>query len=182
MATCAPALREAPTDVDLAPLLREVTGGRYDIAVVLTAVAMTSLCEAADHLGVLQNLREALGRMMLACRGPKPLLVLRRLGACPEIVTTPPHTSTELIEALTAAPCWRTSSPHVSRSRSDGKTCSVWRSSRSGWCSCCSSSRRVTRRSCQPLARRASIGTRSRTQMRCGSARSTASPLVVTSD
>lgn len=100
---CAPALREAQTDIDVAPLLADLTAGRFDIAVVLTAAAMTTLSDTAERLGLLPSVRAALGRMTLACRGPKPQLVLRRLGVCPEIVTGPPHTSAELLEALTAA-------------------------------------------------------------------------------
>lgn len=100
---CAPALREAQTDVDLAPLLADVIAGRFDVAVVLTAAAMTTLCDAAERLRLLPDLREALGHMVLACRGPKPQLVLRRLGVSPGIVTATPHTGAELIEALSEA-------------------------------------------------------------------------------
>jgi uroporphyrinogen-III synthase len=101
---CAPALREAPTDVDVTPPLADVTAGRFDVGVVMTAAAITALCDAADRLRVLPALREALARMTLACRGPKPQLALRQLGVRPAFVTVPPHTSGELIDALTGAP------------------------------------------------------------------------------
>lgn len=100
---CAPALREAPTDLDVAPLLADVIAGRHDVAVVLTAAAITGLCDAAGRLGVLPALRDTLGRMTLACRGPKPQLVLRQLGLRPALVTEAPHTSAELVDALSAA-------------------------------------------------------------------------------
>lgn len=98
---CAPALREAPTDVDLAPLLADVIAGRYDVAVALTAAAVNVLCDGAERLNVLPSLREALTRMTLACRGPKPQLALRKLGLRPTLVTAAPHTSAELVDVLT---------------------------------------------------------------------------------
>lgn len=100
---CAPALRETPSDMDVAPLLADVIAGRYQVAVALTAAAVTALSEAADRRGVLPALCEALGHMTLACRGPKPQLALRRLGLRPTIVTATPHTSVSLLDALSGA-------------------------------------------------------------------------------
>lgn len=100
---CAPTLRETPTDVDVAPLLTDVIAGRYDAAVMLTAAAITALCDAAQRLSVLPALGGALAHMTLACRGPKPQLALRQLGLRPALVTAAPHTSAELIDALAGA-------------------------------------------------------------------------------
>lgn len=100
---CAPALREAPSDMDLTPLLADLVAGRYQVAVALTAAAVTALSEAADRRGVLPALCEALGHMTLVCRGPKPQLALRRLGLRPTIVTATPHTGVSLLDALSGA-------------------------------------------------------------------------------
>jgi uroporphyrinogen-III synthase len=44
-----------------------------------------------------------LQRLRLACRGPKPIAALKRYGLRPSVTTEKPHTSRELLQALTAA-------------------------------------------------------------------------------
>lgn len=100
----APSVREVPLDVDAAPLLARIVEGRYDIAVLLTAVAFTGLCDAAERHGVLPALRDAFGRLIIASRGPKPQLALRRQSLSATVVSRSPHTSAELLEALAERP------------------------------------------------------------------------------
>lgn len=97
---CAPAVREVAIDADIAPLLTRIVEGRYDIAIVLTAAAFATLCDEADRQGRLSDVRDALAGMLIACRGPKPQLALRKQSLSATVVTAPPHTSADLLEAL----------------------------------------------------------------------------------
>ena len=101
---CAPAVREVTIDTDTAPLLARIVAGQYAIVTVLTAAAFTTLCEEADKHGCLDEVRSALQRTIIACRGPKPQLALRKQGLSAGVVTQPPHTSGELLDALTGTP------------------------------------------------------------------------------
>lgn len=103
IATCAPAVREAAVGADIRPLLSAIIEGRYGVAVLLTAVAFTALCDEADRLGMLPMLREAFGRMIIASRGPKPQLALRKQSLSASVISRSPHTSAELLQALAAS-------------------------------------------------------------------------------
>lgn len=101
---CAPAVREVTIDADTSPLLARITAGHYEIVTLLTAAAFTTLCEEADRQGRLDAVRAALQRTTIACRGPKPQLALRKQGLAAAVVTQPPHTSVDLLDALADTP------------------------------------------------------------------------------
>lgn len=97
---CAPALREAPVDGDAAGLVTSIVAGRFDAVVVLTATAFNALGDAALKFGLQPDLVYALGRMAIVCRGPKPLLALRRHQLQAAVVSPAPHTSDDLLRVL----------------------------------------------------------------------------------
>lgn len=99
---CVPSVREVLRDTDLGPLLTRLTGGGFDIVVSLTAAASDALFSEATRHNVLDEVIAALKHTTLACRGPKPMLSLKRRGLTPQIVTGKPHTIDELLEALSA--------------------------------------------------------------------------------
>src|SRR5687767_6060776 len=99
VAICAPAVRERPVD-GAVPVVERVIDGSFDIAVVLTGAGASALLDEAGRVGSLRDVVLAMKAMTIACRGPKPLSVLRRHGILPDIVTARPHTSKELLEAL----------------------------------------------------------------------------------
>jgi uroporphyrinogen-III synthase len=101
--TCAPAVREVAVGDDIRPLLSAIIEGRYRIAVLLTAVAFTTLCDEAERHGQLPDLREAFRRMVIASRGPKPQVALRKQSLSANVISRSPHTSAELLEALAAS-------------------------------------------------------------------------------
>src|SRR5262249_9055401 len=70
------------------------------MVVILTGAGATALFAEADRAGVLPALLDAMGQTTIACRGPKPLAVLRKHGLTPSIATTKPHTTNELLGAL----------------------------------------------------------------------------------
>jgi uroporphyrinogen-III synthase len=95
-------VQEVRRTADVQPVVERLVGGGFDAIVILTAAAADALFVAAAGYGVLQETIVALQRMTIACRGPKPLLALRRRGLSAHIVTDKPHTADELVGALDA--------------------------------------------------------------------------------
>ena len=97
---CAPAVRERPSAADAGPIIDRVMAGEFTVAIVLTGAGVSALLAEAESRQSLEGVRQALGRTTLVCRGPKPLTVLRQHGLSASVVTTRPHTTRELLEAL----------------------------------------------------------------------------------
>jgi uroporphyrinogen-III synthase len=97
-----PSVREVLRDDDFGPTLERLVAGDFDLVVVLTAAACEALFVEAQRRGQLAAVTDSMGRATIACRGPKPLLVLRRHGLVPQVVTAKPHTTAELLDALDA--------------------------------------------------------------------------------
>lgn len=102
-AVCIPAVVEveAPAD-DVATPLRALCGGEVDLVILLTGVGTARLYRQAVALNLGDAYLEALRRLPVAVRGPKPTAVLHRWGIRPTIVAPSPHTTTELCQALSA--------------------------------------------------------------------------------
>jgi uroporphyrinogen-III synthase len=98
----APAVREVPSGAPDAhrSTIDRLIAGSFSVVVILTGAGATTLFAEADRAGVLPALLDAMGRTTIACRGPKPLAVLRKHGLTPSIVTKQPHTTNDLLEAL----------------------------------------------------------------------------------
>jgi uroporphyrinogen-III synthase len=77
-----------------------VIADAFSAVVILTGAGATALFAEADRAGVLPALVDAMGRTTIACRGPKPIAVLRKHGLTPSIVTAKPHTTNDLVKAL----------------------------------------------------------------------------------
>lgn len=100
----APAVREVPTGEDAAPVLQRLVGGTFQMVVVLTGAGITALLREAERLEMLDAVKTQLEQTTIVCRGPKPLTALKRYGLKAQIVTPKPHTTKELIEALSDEP------------------------------------------------------------------------------
>ena len=96
----APTVRERPRLDEVGGFVDGLKADRFRVAIFLTGVGATTLFQDAERRGELPGVLDALAKLTLACRGPKPLAVLRRSGLTPSIVTVKPHTTTELLEAL----------------------------------------------------------------------------------
>jgi uroporphyrinogen-III synthase len=96
----APAVRERPTRDDAGPLLTRIVRGQFPIAVAFTGAGVTALFEEAERRGIRGELRRAMSAMTIVCRGPKPLIPLKREGLNASLTTVKPHTSGELLDAL----------------------------------------------------------------------------------
>ena len=97
---CVPSVREVLREGDFGPMLERLVHGEFDMVVVLTAAACDALFAEAERRGVLNGVVAALQRSMLVCRGPKPLVPLKRRTLVPQVVTRKPHTTDDLLEAL----------------------------------------------------------------------------------
>jgi len=98
----APAVREVPSGAPDAhrSTIDRVIAGAFSVVVLLTGAGATALFAEADRAGVLPALLDAMSRMTIACRGPKPIAVLRKHGLTASIVAPKPHTTNDLVEAL----------------------------------------------------------------------------------
>lgn len=100
----APAVREQASHEDTGPILDRAIAGTYQAVVALTGAGVTALFGEADARGRLAELREAMSRMTIVCRGPKPQAAFKRHGLSVSVVTAKPHTSEELLAALAGMP------------------------------------------------------------------------------
>jgi uroporphyrinogen-III synthase len=100
----APTVREVPVLDDVSTFLDGLATRRFDVAIFLTGVGAAALFAEAERQARLPDTLAALRETIIACRGPKPLAVLRRQGLTVRIVTDKPHTSRELLDALLAVP------------------------------------------------------------------------------
>lgn len=95
----APAVREVP-DAEFGARIDALAAGRFSVTIFLTGVGVSALLREAENRGCLREILGALGRATVACRGPKPTAVLKRHGLRAQIVSTKPHTTRELLDAL----------------------------------------------------------------------------------
>ena len=98
----APAVREVPRLEEVAAHVMQLAAGDYQVAIFLTGVGAAALFREAENLGQLPAALRALETMTVACRGPKPLTVMKRFGVAVQVLTAKPHTSHELLTALEA--------------------------------------------------------------------------------
>jgi uroporphyrinogen-III synthase len=96
----APSMREVPRSEDVQTFMEGVTSGRFAAAIFQTGAGATALLRDAEAAGQLPAVLDGLRKIMVACRGPKPLSVMRRNGVPVQIVTEKPHTTRELLQAL----------------------------------------------------------------------------------
>jgi uroporphyrinogen-III synthase len=102
--TTAPAVREVSRPDDAARVIDQLTTHAYGLVVVLTGAGISALIDEAARQGRKEPLLNALAGTTIACRGPKPLTVLRRHGLSAFIVTDRPHTTSELLFELDRVP------------------------------------------------------------------------------
>ncbi len=96
-----PAVREVPR-ADLTPARRaldRICAGGADVIAFLTGVGARAVLDLAAREGQADALARALGRMLVAARGPKPVAVLRAAGVRVDVTPDPP-TSEALLAAL----------------------------------------------------------------------------------
>lgn len=100
----APVLQEVyNTDTpEVAGLIRDLCGGRVDVAVLQTGVGTQALFGAADALGCKDELLASLEHATVIARSPKPAAVLRRNKVRIDLMPPEPYTTEDLIESIAA--------------------------------------------------------------------------------
>jgi uroporphyrinogen-III synthase len=98
----APSLREVPLEDqrEVFAFGEALLGGECDLLVLLTGVGARALVQSLGTRWSKEAIVNALGRIPLACRGPKPVAVLKELGLKPSITAPEPNTWQQLMAAL----------------------------------------------------------------------------------
>jgi uroporphyrinogen-III synthase len=98
----APSMREAPlTDQHEALAFGEALLARhYDIVILLTGVGTRMLIAALSERWPRDDVVEALGRLTLVCRGPKPVAALKEVGLVPAVTVPEPNTWRDVLSEL----------------------------------------------------------------------------------
>jgi len=98
----APAMREVPiaANPEVLRFAEELFAGRIDVMIFLTGVGARALLSAVEEKYPADHFFQALRKIPVVARGPKPLAVLREWSV-PVAVTAPePNTWRELLQAL----------------------------------------------------------------------------------
>jgi uroporphyrinogen-III synthase len=96
-----PLLEEKPVEnrQELEDFVRQVTSGSLDAMIFLTGVGARFLVSASESAGLKDQFLEALNRLTVVVRGPKPVAALRQLGVHIDVIPDNPTTE-GVIEAL----------------------------------------------------------------------------------
>jgi uroporphyrinogen-III synthase len=98
----APALREVPLEDNREALQfgERLLAGQVDMLILLTGAGLEMLLSVLQTVHPLETIKEALGKITLVARGPKPAAVLRGLGLAPQLTVPEPNTWRDLLKAL----------------------------------------------------------------------------------
>ena len=102
----APALREVPLDrnEEAFRFAERLIAGDFDMVILLTGVGTRQLIKALSSRYPVERITEALSRVTLVARGPKPSAALRELGLCADIIAPEPNTWRELMSKIEGRP------------------------------------------------------------------------------
>ncbi len=98
----APAVGEIACHDDLRTFVDGLTDRRFSIAVFLSGAGPARLLAEAERRGRLAEVVAALRQVTIASRGAKPVAALKRYGLRAQITTAPPHTTREILGALSS--------------------------------------------------------------------------------
>jgi uroporphyrinogen-III synthase len=98
----APSMREAALADNAAAITfaERLFAGEFDMVILLTGVGTRQLQRVLGARYSESALSDALRRVTIVARGPKPVAALREMGLTPAVVAPEPNTSRELLEAL----------------------------------------------------------------------------------
>ncbi len=99
----APSMKEVPLEANQDAFLfaERLFAGEFDMVVLLTGVGTRYLAKVIASRYPEPAFAEALGKLTIVARGPKPVAALREMGLKPAIVAPEPNTWRELL-AVTA--------------------------------------------------------------------------------
>jgi uroporphyrinogen-III synthase len=97
----APSVRERPleTNPQAAEFARELIAGEYDMLILTTGVGTRYLLDVVSASGAIEPFLQALRRVRIVSRGPKPASVLNELKIPVSVNVPEPNTWREVLEA-----------------------------------------------------------------------------------
>lgn len=104
--TVVPSMREVPLEDNHEALdfMRELIAGQIDAVIFLTGVGAQVVLRVAESTNQRDTYLDALKKVPVVARGPKPVSVLRPLGVPIALTAPEPNTWRELVRALDANP------------------------------------------------------------------------------
>lgn len=101
----APALREvrSPASPETLAFAEQLASGGVDLVLLLTGVGTRALAEEIAPVLPRDRFAEALGRVRVIARGPKPALALREMGVADFLAVPSPNTFREVLAELDRA-------------------------------------------------------------------------------
>ena len=84
--------------------VERLEAGEFDMLICMTGTGLAFLRDQVAAHSSVERLGDALRRVTIVSRGPKPLPVLRTLGACADILVPEPNTWKEIVEAVALRP------------------------------------------------------------------------------
>lgn len=98
----APALREVPLEDNREALQfgARLLADQVDMLILMTGVGLDTLMSVLKTAHPLESITEALRRVTLVARGPKPVAVLKQLGLTPTFTVPEPNTWRDLLNML----------------------------------------------------------------------------------
>jgi uroporphyrinogen-III synthase len=101
-AIVAPSMREVPLESNTEALAfaRTLAAGGFDIVIFLTGVGTRALARVVETVYPVEKFTEALRRIAIVARGPKPVAALKALGVPVTLAVPEPNTWRDLLRAL----------------------------------------------------------------------------------
>lgn len=102
----APSVKERAVDDNGIALqfLEQLEAGQFDLIICMTAVGLACLRDALATHHPVERLANALQRVTIVSRGPKPITVLRPMGVPVHITIPEPNTWKEIVDAIQQRP------------------------------------------------------------------------------
>jgi uroporphyrinogen-III synthase len=102
----APSVKERALEEDdtAVRFVERLEAGEFDMVICMTAVGLTLLRDTAAQKIPVERLAEALRRVTIVSRGPKPVGVLRPLGVPIHLMIPEPNTWREIVDAVAGRP------------------------------------------------------------------------------
>ncbi|HUA01336.1 MAG TPA: uroporphyrinogen-III synthase [Candidatus Aquilonibacter sp.] len=101
-ATVAQSMREVPleSNTEAIAFARTLAAGGFDMAIFLTGVGTRALARVVESVYPAAQFAEALRRIPVVARGPKPVAALKELGVPVTLAVPEPNTWRDLLRAL----------------------------------------------------------------------------------
>ncbi len=102
----APSVQERPLEDhgESMQFVERLNSGEFDLLICMTGTGLAFWRDQVAVQGGIDRLKAALRCVTIIARGPKPLPILRELGARADVVVPEPNTWKEIVEAVAARP------------------------------------------------------------------------------